>query len=116
MALLGSILMFAGWVLAIVPAFHHFHRIAIIVIVAVIGFGVVLIPSGLDILGMPRDAGEKRGTVTLLVSMLPAAVLFVITVVVLPLAPVYRILAIVAEVVGMVAFAWAWRASMSRAA
>lgn len=106
LALLGSALMFAGWVLAIVPAFRHLQNVAIVVIVAVIGFALVLIPAGMDMMG--AASGEKRSLGTIVVSTIPAALLFLITVFALPLETVYRVLAILAELAGMALYLAAW--------
>jgi disulfide bond formation protein DsbB len=105
LALLGSILMFAGWVLAIAPAFQHVKHGEIPLILGGVGFGVVLIPLGLDFLGTPREeTSEKRGKGTLVVSLLPAVALFVIVVAVFPLSTLFRILAVAVEFVGMAAY------------
>lgn len=108
LALVGSILMFAGWMLAIVPAFHHLHRVALVVVVAVIGFGLVLIPAGIDVLTRQPEGG-KRGPRTIIVSMLPSAVIFFITVAVLQIDVVFRVLAIVCEISGMAIYGWSSR-------
>lgn len=113
--LIGSILMFAGWVLAIVPAFHHLHRVALVVAAAIIGFGLVLIPAGVHFLTSQSEGG-KRGPGTIVVSMLPSAVIFFITVAVIPLGAVFRVLAILCEIVGMAVYGWSWGAHSRRAA
>ncbi|MDQ2744255.1 MAG: hypothetical protein M3Z66_18445 [Chloroflexota bacterium] len=105
LALLGSLLMFAGWVLAIVPAFQHIHRVALVVVVAIIGFGIVLVPTGLDLFMAPGP-GQKRGLGTLLVSLVPAVALFLITVIVLPLGAFFRGIAIASEFAGMALYGW----------
>lgn len=111
LALAGSALMFAGWVLAIVGSFDHVRRVALVVAVAVVGFGLVLIPAGLDIVGGQGQPGEKRGLIPLLVTVVPAAVLFVIVVFALPLGAVVRVLAIVLEAAGLVVSGRAWMAA-----
>lgn len=111
LALAGSALMFAGWVLAIVGSFDHLRRVALVVAVAVVGFGLVLIPAGLDIVGGQGQPGEKRGLIPLLVTVVPAAVLFVIVVFALPLGAVVRVLAIVLEAAGLVVSGRAWMAA-----
>lgn len=114
LALAGSALMFAGWVLAIVGSFDHLRRVALVVAVAVVGFGLVLIPAGLDIVGGQGQPGEKRGLIPLLVTVVPAAVLFVIVVFALPLGAVVRVLAIVLEAAGLVVSGRAWMAARRR--
>jgi hypothetical protein len=99
--------MFAGWVLAIIPAFRHVQSIALVLVVAVGAFGLVLIPSGLDIFQLPL-ADRGRGPMVLVISMLPAAGLFLATVLILPIGPGFRALAIVAECLGMGMYGWAW--------
>lgn len=106
-ALLGSVLMFIGWVLAIVPAFHHIQRIALVLGVAVVGFGLVLIPLGLDLFLAPASPA-KRGLGTLLISMLPAVILYLIVVTVLPVGTVARVLSLLTELGGMLVYGWAW--------
>jgi hypothetical protein len=106
LALIGSMLMFAGWVLAIVPAFHDLHRVALVVGVAVVGFGLVLIPAGVDFLG--NQTAGKRGPRAIIVSMLPSVVLFFITVAVLPLSAIFRVLATICEIGGMAIYGGAW--------
>ncbi|MGH2449234.1 MAG: hypothetical protein ACRDFS_11625 [Chloroflexota bacterium] len=114
LALLGSILLFIGWALAIIPAFHHIHSIALVIAIAVVGSGVALIPAGLDVFVQPAPGpGEKRGVSVLLVSYLPAIILFVVTVTVLPLSGWIRALALLAEGVGLVVYAFAWRLNVS---
>ncbi|HZS94700.1 MAG TPA: hypothetical protein VFA78_07875 [Chloroflexota bacterium] len=108
LALIGSILMFAGWVLAIVPVFHHAKDFILPLVLGIIGFGIVLVPAGLAFFATVREPAEKRGVGVVIVSILPAAVLFVITVAAFPLAPLFRVLALVAEFIGMGAYGWAF--------
>ncbi len=105
--LIGSILMFAGWVLAIVPAFHDLHHVGLVVAAAIIGFGLVLIPAGVNFL-TSQPAGGKRGPGTMVASMTPSAVIFFITVAVVPLGAIVRVLAILCEVAGMAVYGWSW--------
>ncbi len=109
-ALLGSLLMFAGWVLAIVPSFQHLNQVWLVTALVVVFFGLVLIPSGLDFFfwSAPADSTSKRGVGVIVWSMLPALALMVIAISVLPTPLVTRILAIVTELVGMGLFGWAW--------
>ncbi len=107
-ALIGSLLMFAGWVLAIVPAFHHLGQLWLVLAIALVMFGLVLIPSGLDFYFWPAASDSKRGIGAILWSMIPALVLMLFTVAVLPTAPIVRIVAIVVEIAGMGMYGWAW--------
>jgi hypothetical protein len=100
--------MFFGWIFAIVPSFDHLRSIALVVGIAIIGFGLVLIPSGLDFFWFPGRSGQKRGIGVLLVSVLPAAILFLITVVILPISATIRLVALVAEFVGMAIYSRSW--------
>lgn len=108
MALIGSILMFAGWVLAIVPVFHHVKDFILPLVFGIIGFGIVLIPAGLAFFATAQEPSEKRGVGVVIVSILPAAVLFVVTVAAFPLPTLFRVLALVAEFTGMGAYGWAF--------
>jgi hypothetical protein len=98
--------MFVGWVLAIVPALHSIKHVIVILVVAVVGFALVLVPAGMELFLQP--AQTKRGPTAILIAVLPSAVLFLITVLVVPVAPVFRVLAIVAELAGMAIFIWSW--------
>lgn len=109
LALIGSILMFLGWVLAIVPGFRGIKDVAVVIVVAIIGFGVVLIPAGMDLFLQPAQG--KRNPAAILISVLPSAILFLITVFVIPMEPLIRVLAIVVEVVGVALYVWAWRST-----
>lgn len=111
LALVGSILMFCGWVLAILPSFVHLQNIVFVVVIALIGFGLVLVPSGLDFVWFPARSNQKRGIGVLLISVLPAAVLFLLTVAILPLSLAFRVVAVVAEFLGMAIYSRAWWAS-----
>ncbi|HET7035206.1 MAG TPA: hypothetical protein VFI42_05930 [Thermomicrobiaceae bacterium] len=107
-ALAGALLMFAGWLLAILPAFRHLHRVWLVVVLAVVLYGLVLVPSSLDIFtNRPRGNG-KRGAGTLAISLVPALAIFVILVVVAPLSLLAGVLAIVVELAGMALYGWAW--------
>ncbi|CCF86196.1 hypothetical protein [Nitrolancea hollandica] len=108
LALAGSLLMFAGWIFAIVPSFEHLQNIALVVGIAIVGFGLVLIPSGLDFFWFPGRSGQKRGIGVLLVSVLPAAILFLLTVIILPIGAAIRLVALVAEFVGMAIYSRSW--------
>lgn len=105
--LISSILMFAGWVLAIVPAFQDLHRVGLVVAAAVIGFGLVLIPAGVNFLTKRPEEG-KHGPRTIAVSMIPSAVIFLIMVAIIPIDAIFRVLAIVCEVAGMAIYGWSW--------
>lgn len=108
LALLGSVLMFVGWVLAIVPTFHQVKDVILPVVLGIIGFGIVLVPAGLEFFGRSQEApGEKRGVGVVFVSILPAAILFAIAVAAFPLSALFRILAVAVELIGMVAYGWA---------
>lgn len=102
---LGSLLMFAGWVLAVVPLFHHVREFLLPVVLGIIGFGIVLVPAGLDFFGGP---GRKRGASVVIASMLPAAALFIIAVIAFPLTTPFRIAAVIAEFAGMAIYGWAF--------
>jgi hypothetical protein len=108
LAVAGSILMFLGWILAIVPTFRDLGSVWPIVLLALIAFAVVLIPPGVDLFARPATPGHKRGPIPVLISTLPAAGLFLITVFELPLAAGVRAAAIVLELVGMAVYVWAW--------
>lgn len=108
LALAGSILMFFGWIFAIVPSFQHLQNIALVVGIALIGFGLVLIPSGLDYFWFPARPDQKRGIGVLLISVLPAAILFLLMVVILPISVVFRVIALVAEFFGMAIYSRSW--------
>ncbi len=108
LALVGSILMFCGWILAILPSFQHLRNIALVVVVALIGFGLVLIPSGLDFIWFPARSSQKRGVGVLLISVLPAAMLFLLTVAILPISLAFRVVAVAAEFLGMAIYSRAW--------
>lgn len=103
-ALIGSILMFIGWVLAIVPAFHHFKSIALVVVVAIVAFGLAIIPAGLDIF-VPS---QKRGAATIIFSLIPAIIIFLVAAFVLPIGGIARLLAIISELAGMALYGWTW--------
>ncbi|HZU12682.1 MAG TPA: hypothetical protein VFB58_07565 [Chloroflexota bacterium] len=107
LAFAGSILMFIGWVLALVPAFRlkTHPEIVVPLVIAVIAFGVVLIPAGLQFLGEP---GRRRGVSVVFASLVPAALLFILVVVFFPLQPGFRALAIVAEFLGLAGYGWAF--------
>lgn len=107
-ALLGSLLMFIGWVLAIVPTFHDLASEWPVVVVALLAFGAILIPPGADIFYRPGQPGQKRGLFPVLIAAVPAAVLFIVVVAVLPLAPLLRVLAVVLELIGMAIFMASW--------
>lgn len=109
LALLGSLLMFIGWALAIVPTFHDLASEWPVVVIALLAFGAILIPPGADIFYRPGQPGQKRGLFPVLIAAVPVAALFIVVVAVLPLAPVLRVLAIVAELAGMAIFMAAWR-------
>lgn len=107
LALLGSILMLAGWVLAIVPTFRHVESIALVLAIAVAAFGLVLVPAGLDVFRLPlADAGH--GPAVVVASLLPAAALFLATVLTLPIGQVLRAVAVASESLGMGLYGWAW--------
>lgn len=108
LALTGSILMFLGWVLAIVPTFHDLANVWVVVLLALIAFAVVLIPPGVDIFARPGAPGQKRGLVPTLIAAVPAALLFIVAAAELPLSASVRALAIVLELVGMAVYLWAW--------
>lgn len=108
LALVGSLLMFCGWIIAILPAFQHLRSIALVVVVALIGFGLVLIPSGLDFIWFPPRSNQKRGIGVLLISILPAALLFLITAVILPISLAFQVIAVVTEFLGMAIYGRAW--------
>ena len=107
-AFVGSLLMFVGWLLAIVPAFQHLASVWPVIAIASVAFALVLIPSGLNFFYWPATSDSKRGIGAILWSVIPALVLIVITVAILPIPPVVRILAVVAELVGMGFYGWAW--------
>lgn len=108
LALLGSLFMFIGWALAIVPTFHDLASEWPVVIIALIAFGAILIPPGADIFYRPGQPGQKHGLFPVLIAAVPAALLFIVVVAVLPLAPVLRALAVALELVGMALFMAAW--------
>lgn len=109
LALIASVLMFAGWVLAIVPAFHDLAGVVVVLILGLLLFALVLIPAGMDVLypGRPR-AGAKRGLFAAVLAVLPAVALIVLTAVVMPIAPIFAVLAIAAEVLGIALYLWDW--------
>lgn len=107
-ALLGSLLMFVGWVLALVPTFHHLSDEWPVVAVALIAFGAVLIPPGADLFNRLGQPGEKRGLFPVLIAVVPAALLYIVVVVILPLATGLRVLAVILELMGMAVFLVAW--------
>lgn len=80
-----------------------------------VGFGLVLIPAGMDFFFRRPERG-KRGTGTIVTSILPSAVIFLIVIAVLPLDTVFRVLAIVCEVAGMAMYGWAMWGHTQRAA
>ncbi len=108
LALAGSFLMFAGWIFAIVSSFEHLRNVALVVGIAIVGFGLVLIPSGLDFFWFSGRFSQKRGISVLLVSVLPAAILFLLTVIILPISVAIRLVALVAEFVGMAIYSRSW--------
>ena len=101
LALVASILMFCGWVLAILPAFTYLQNIVLVAVIALIGFGLVLIPAGLDFVWFPSRPNQKRGAGVLLISVLPGALLFLLTVAILPLSFVFRVAAVIIEFLGV---------------
>ena len=105
-SLAGALLMFAGWLLAILPVFQHLHRVWLVVVVAVVLYGLVLVPSSLDI--FTARARGKRGAGALAISLVPALAIFVILVVVAPLSFGLAALALAVEVAGMALYGWAW--------
>lgn len=110
LALIASALMFAGWVLAIVPAFQDLAGVIVVLILGLLLFALVLIPAGMDALypERPSARGAKRGLFSAILSVLPAVALIVLTAVVMPIAPVFAILAIAAEVLGIALYLWDW--------
>lgn len=111
LAFIASVLMFAGWVLAIVPAFRDIAGIIVVLILGLLLFALVLIPAGLDALYPERlHRGAKRGLISAILSVLPAVALIVLTAVVMPIAPVFAVLAIAAEVLGIALYLWDWYA------
>ena len=109
LALVASILMFTGWVLGIVPAFHDLAGIIVGLVLGLLLFAFVLMPAGMDALhpvGSRRDA--KRGLVTAILSVLPAVGLIMLTAAVMPIHPFFAFLAIAAEVLGIALYLWAW--------
>lgn len=109
LALAASILMFAGWVLAIVPTFHDLAGVVVVVILGLLLFALVLIPAGMDLFYPERPRpGTKRGLGRAILSVLPAVALIVLTAVVMPLAPIVAALAIAAEVLGIALYLWDW--------
>ena len=109
--LVASILMFAGWVLAIVPAFHDLAGVIVVLILGLLLFALILIPAGMDALYPERPVhGAKRGLLNALVSVLPAVALIVLTAIVMPIAPIFAVLAIAAEALGIALYLWDWYA------
>ena len=106
LALAGALLMFAGWLLAILPVFRNLRHLWLVVAVAVLVYGLVLVPSSLDIFVTRR--GGKRGPGTLAVSLVPAVVIFLILVFAEPLHAVASALAIAIELAGIAIYGWAW--------
>ncbi len=113
LAFVASVLMFAGWVLAFVPAFHDIAGVIVVLILGLLLFALVLIPAGVDALSpeRPRTRGAKRRLPSAIVAMLPAVALIVLTAIVMPIAPVFAALAIAAEVLGIALYLWDWYAS-----
>lgn len=117
LALVASVLMFAGWALAIVPAFHDLAGIVVVLVLGLLLFALVLIPAGMDALYPERPKrGSKRGLGAALIAVLPAVALIVLTAVVMPIAPIFAVLAIVAEVVGIALYLWDWYSGTQRTA
>ncbi|HEX6800359.1 MAG TPA: hypothetical protein VF116_21790 [Ktedonobacterales bacterium] len=110
LALIASVLMFAGWVLAIVPAFHDLAGVVVVLILGLLLFALVLIPAGMDALYPERPSmrGAKRGLFAAVLAVLPAVALIVLTAVVMPIAPIFAVLAIAAEVLGIALYLWDW--------
>ena len=110
LALIASVLMFSGWVLAIVPAFHDLAGVVVVLILGLLLFALVLIPAGMDALYPERLSmrGAKRGLFSAIVAVLPAVALIVLTALVMPIAPIFAILAIAAEVLGIAIYLWDW--------
>lgn len=117
-AFVASLLMFVGWALAIVPAFHDLAGIIVVLILGLLLFALVLIPAGMDALypERPPRRGAKRGLAAAIFAVLPAVALIVLTAVVMPIAPIFAILAIAAEVVGIALYLWDWYAGQRAAA
>ena len=111
LALVGSILMFCGWVLAILPAFTYLQNIVLVAVIALIGFGLVLIPAGLDFVWFPSRPNQKRGAGVLLISVLPGALLFLLTVAILTISFAFRVAAVIIEFLGVAIYSRAWWAS-----
>lgn len=103
----GSILTFAGWVLALAPAFHRASNVTLVVVFAVVGFGLVLVPAGLDII-TPSRPDRKGRRMSVVVAIIPALVIFGVVAATLPIGRGFLIAAIVAEVVGVLIYGWAW--------
>lgn len=117
LAFIASVLMFAGWVLAIVPAFRDIAGIIVVLILGLLLFALVLIPAGLDALYPERlHRGAKRGLISAILSVLPAVALIVLTAVVMPIAPIFAVLAIACEVVGIALYLWDWYSGTQRVA
>lgn len=111
LAFVASALMFAGWVLAIVPAFHDLAGVIVVLVLGLLLFALVLIPAGMDALYPERPLrGEKRGIGAALIAVLPAVALIVLTAVTMPIAPAFAALAIIAEVLGIALYLGAWYA------
>lgn len=108
LAVAGSLLMFLGWIVAIVPTFHDLRSVWPVVVIALIAFGVVLIPPGLDVFWRPGEPGQKTGLFPVLIAALPAALLFIVAVGVLPLSTGLQVLAIALELGGIVVYLGAW--------
>jgi hypothetical protein len=84
------------------------HSIALVIGIALIAFALVLIPSSFDVFRVPATLEPKRGLSTLLVSLLPAGLLFLLIVFRLPIGALFRVLAIIAEFLGLGFYGWAW--------
>lgn len=117
LAFVASVLMFVGWVLAIVPAFRDIAGVIVVLILGLLLFALVLIPAGMDALYPERPRhGAKRGLISAILSVLPAVALIVLTAIVMPIAPIFAILAIAAEVLGIALYLWDWYSGVQRAA
>ncbi len=111
LALIASVLMFAGWVLAIVPAFRDLAGVIVVLVLGLLLFALVLIPAGMEALypERPRRDG-KRGLGSALIAVVPAVALIVLTAYVMPIAPIFAVLAIFAEVLGIALYLGDWYA------
>lgn len=108
LALLGSVLMFGGWVIVILSAFHHIGNLALVIGVAVVAFGVVLIPAGMDLVAA-REV--KRNARSIVISAVPAVGLFLVALVTLHTNGPAAVVASLCEIAGMAAYLWAWWAA-----